>query len=116
MDKQINHDKFHDESKTRNHKLNKLPDDGDPWAPNKLLTPEQKKNTNRTSVGQATDKIVFSRNKWKITHHIRKQNLHVRSYDWFYVSEQKASNIFPQTVKKYFYNSKIGNASLLEKN
>ena len=23
----------------------KLPDDGDPWAPNNLLTPEQKKNT-----------------------------------------------------------------------
>ena len=56
MDKQINHDKFHDESKTRAHILSKLPDDGDPCAPNNLLTPEQKKNTSLTSVGQATDK------------------------------------------------------------
>ena len=29
MDKQINHDKFYAESKTRTHKLTKLPDDGD---------------------------------------------------------------------------------------
>ena len=26
------------------HRFSKLPDDGDPWAPNNLLTPEQKKN------------------------------------------------------------------------
>ena len=45
MDKHINHDKHHDESKTRTYRLSKLPDDGDPWAPNNLLTPEQKKNT-----------------------------------------------------------------------
>ena len=45
-----------DESKTRTHRLSKLPDDGDPWAPNNLLTPEQKKNTSWTPVGQATDK------------------------------------------------------------
>ena len=32
--KQINHDKHPDESKTRTHILSKLPDDGDPWAPN----------------------------------------------------------------------------------
>ena len=43
MDKQINHDKYHDESKTRTHRLSKLPDDGDPWVPNNLLSPEQKK-------------------------------------------------------------------------
>ena len=48
MDKQINHDKFHDESKTRTHGMSKLPDDGDPWAPNNLLTPEQKKTTSCT--------------------------------------------------------------------
>ena len=53
---QINHDKHPDESKTRTHRLSKLPDDGDPWVPNNLLTPEQKKNTSRTLVGQATDK------------------------------------------------------------
>ena len=41
---QTNHDKHPDESKTRTHRLSKLPDDGDPWAPNNLLTPEQKKN------------------------------------------------------------------------
>ena len=35
--------KRHDESKTRTHSLSKLPDDGDPWAPNNLLTTEQKK-------------------------------------------------------------------------
>ena len=40
---QINHDKHPDESKTRTHRLSKLPDDGDPWVPNNLLTPEQKK-------------------------------------------------------------------------
>ena len=47
MDKQINHDKFHDESKTRTHRLSKLPDNRDPRVPNNLLhvTPEQKKNT-----------------------------------------------------------------------
>ena len=54
--KQINHDKHLDESKTRTHRLSKLPDDGDPWAPNNLLTPEQKKNTSLTPMGQATDK------------------------------------------------------------
>ena len=37
-------------------RFSKLPDDGDPWAPNNLLTPEQKKNTSWTPVGQATDK------------------------------------------------------------
>ena len=37
MDKQINHDNHHDESKTRTHRLSKLPDDEDPWAPNNLL-------------------------------------------------------------------------------
>ena len=52
----INHDKHPDESKTRTHRLSKLPDDGDPWAPNNLLTPEQKKNISWTPVGQATDK------------------------------------------------------------
>ena len=36
MDKQINHDKYHDESKTRTHRLSKLPDDGDPWAPSRI--------------------------------------------------------------------------------
>ena len=43
MDKQVNHDKLHDESKPMTHRLSKLPDDGDRWAPNNLLTPEQKK-------------------------------------------------------------------------
>ena len=43
MNKQINHDKFHDESKTMTHRLSKLPDDGDPWAPNNFLALEQKK-------------------------------------------------------------------------
>ena len=37
MDKQVNHDKLHDESKTRTHRMSKLHDDGDPWAPNNLL-------------------------------------------------------------------------------
>ena len=38
------------------NRFSTLPDDGDHWAPNNLLTPEQKKNTSRTPVGQATDK------------------------------------------------------------
>ena len=44
------------ESKTRTHRFIKLPDDGDPWALNNLLTPKQKKNTSWTPVGHATDK------------------------------------------------------------
>ena len=39
MDKQINHDTLHDESKTRTHRLSKLSDDRDPRAPNNLLKP-----------------------------------------------------------------------------
>ena len=38
----VNHDKHPDESKTRTHRFSKLPDDGDPWAPNNLLTNVQK--------------------------------------------------------------------------
>ena len=38
MEKQINHDNHHDESKIRSHRFSKLPDDGDPWAPNNLLS------------------------------------------------------------------------------
>ena len=53
---QTNHDKHPDDSKTRTHRFSKLPDDGDPWAPNNLLTPELKKNISWTPVGQATDK------------------------------------------------------------
>ena len=37
MGKQINHDDHHDGSKARTHRFGKLPDDGDPWAPNILL-------------------------------------------------------------------------------
>ena len=53
----MNHDKHPDESKTRTHRLSKLPDDGDPWAPNNLLTPEQKKNTSWTPVVDILNKI-----------------------------------------------------------
>ena len=37
---QTKHDKHPDESKTRTHRFSKLPDDGDPWAPNNLLKSE----------------------------------------------------------------------------
>ena len=47
--KQINHDKFHNESKTRTHRMSKLPDDGDFWAPNNLLTPDIQMLTARVS-------------------------------------------------------------------
>ena len=40
--------KHPDESKTRTNRFSKLPDDGDPWAPNNLLTLEQKKNISWT--------------------------------------------------------------------
>ena len=50
----INHDKYPDESKSRTHRLSKLPEGGDPWALNNLLILEQKKNTSWTPVGQAT--------------------------------------------------------------
>ena len=36
--------------------MSTLPVDGDPWAPKNLLTPEQKKTTSWTPVGQAKDK------------------------------------------------------------
>ena len=40
--------------------MSKLPDDGDPWAPNNLLTPEQKKNTSCVNMmlSSATFKII----------------------------------------------------------
>ena len=38
------------------NRFSKLPDDGDPWAPNNLLTPAQNKNTSWTPVGKETDK------------------------------------------------------------
>ena len=49
------HDKHPDESKTRTHRFSKLPDDGDPWAPNNLLTPELKKNISWTPVQVGKD-------------------------------------------------------------
>ena len=45
MDEQINNESHNDESRTRTLILSKLPDDEDPWAPNNLLNPEQKKKT-----------------------------------------------------------------------
>ena len=51
-------DKHPDESKTRTHRFSKLPDDGDPWAPNNLLTPEQKKNISWTPVMVNIQKAV----------------------------------------------------------
>ena len=45
MDKQINHDNHHDESKTRTQRFSKLPDDGDPCAPNNLLKSGAKEKT-----------------------------------------------------------------------
>ena len=36
-DEQITHDNYHDETKTMTHTFNKLPDDGDSWAPNNIL-------------------------------------------------------------------------------
>ena len=52
----INYDKYHDESKTRTHRLSKLPDNGDPLAPNNLLSPEQKKKHQLIPGGPRTDK------------------------------------------------------------
>ena len=56
----MNHDEHPDESKSRTHRFSKLPDDGDPWVSNNILTPEQKKNTCWTPEGQATDKKLWS--------------------------------------------------------
>ena len=58
MDKQIIHDKFHDESKTMTHRLRKLPDDGDLWAPYNLLTLEQK-STDRITYVDAFSTLDF---------------------------------------------------------
>ena len=38
----LNHDSHHDKSKTSTNRFSKLPDDGDPWAPNNLLKPGAK--------------------------------------------------------------------------
>ena len=38
------------------NRFSKLPDDGDPWAPNKLLEPAAKEKHQFDPVGQATDK------------------------------------------------------------
>ena len=38
------------------NRFNELPDDGDLWALNNLLAPEQKENNSWTPVGQATGK------------------------------------------------------------
>ena len=43
--KHINHDNHHNEPKTRTHIFRKLPDDGDPWAPNNLLKIRSKRQT-----------------------------------------------------------------------
>ena len=48
--------------KDERKRFSKLPDDRDPWAPNNLLTPEQKTNTSWTPVGQATNKKLRHRN------------------------------------------------------
>ena len=48
------------------NRFSKLPDDGDPWAPNNFLTPEQKENNSWTPVGQATDKKLRSKSTKKI--------------------------------------------------
>ena len=50
-----------------NRSVSKLPDDGDPWALNNLLTPEQKKNTSWTPVGQAQTNQHKSRRMGKPT-------------------------------------------------
>ena len=42
-----------------NQILSKLPDDGDPWAPNNLLTPEQKKHTSWTPTPVGPVNIFF---------------------------------------------------------
>ena len=42
------------------NRFSKLSDDGDPRAPNNLLTPGQKKNTSWTPEAQATDKKLRS--------------------------------------------------------
>ena len=61
----MNRDKNHDESKTRTHRLSKLPDDGDTWAPNNVLTPGQKKNNSWTLVLQCKIKRLL---QYKIKH------------------------------------------------
>ena len=60
MDKQINHDNHYGESKRRTH--SKLPDDGDPWAPNILLksgAKEKEKNTIMNQKRDHTDTISY---------------------------------------------------------
>ena len=37
MEKHINYDNHQDETKTMTHRYNKLPCDGDPWAPHNVL-------------------------------------------------------------------------------
>ena len=43
--KQINHNKYYAESKTRTSGYNKLPGDGDPWAPDNITENQEQKKT-----------------------------------------------------------------------
>ena len=45
MDKHLNYDDHHYESKTRTHRLSKLTDDGDPYVPNNILKSGAKEKT-----------------------------------------------------------------------
>ena len=49
----MNHDNHHDESKAKTHRLGKLPDDGDSWAPNNLLKSVAKEKHQLNSEGQS---------------------------------------------------------------
>ena len=67
MEEQINYDNHPDESKTRTHRHNKVPDDGDPWAPINLLKYEAKDKhqlncggaSNRQEAPAATNKREY---------------------------------------------------------
>ena len=59
--------------KRRLNSFSKLGDDGDPWTPNNLLTPEQQQKNSWTPVGQAIDKKLRPQptemNSFKSGHH-----------------------------------------------
>ena len=65
-DERINYDNHHDESKTRTDRFSKLPNDGDPCAPNNLLKPrtKEKHQLNPGGPSNRQEAPVPSKNKY----------------------------------------------------
>ena len=57
------------------NRFSKLPDDGDPWALNNVLTPEQKKNTSKNTMPPTGTSLSRCENVRKMTKFKLRNNL-----------------------------------------